>query len=101
MKKQDGFSELKAKLLELAESHPKIGIGKGLNIFPSFMFYFSLSSFVLLVYILEFNFFCSVRVPQSFVLMQKEIEEKKKSVPYLWWGEYIDMASDLGMFSYN
>jgi hypothetical protein len=30
--------------------------------------------------------------------MQKEIEEKKKTTPYLWWGEYVDMAIDLGMF---
>ena len=65
LKKQDGISELKAKVVEVALQHPKIGLGK-------------------------------VSINQTFTLMQAKIKEQKSFTPYLWWQDYLTMASNLG-----
>lgn len=61
-----GISDLKAKLLEIALNHPKIGIGK-------------------------------VQVPRTFVMMQKELEERKEESPYLRWAEYVSLGASIGI----
>ena len=62
------FNALKKKLIEVATSHPRIGVGK-------------------------------VVVPQSLLMMQRELEEKRESnTRYLRWGEYVALASSIGMF---
>lgn len=36
-----------------------------------------------------------VRVPRSFSMMQKEIEERRINTPYLRWREYSDLAESI------
>ncbi len=66
-KKGIGLSEIRTKLLTLALSHPKIGVGR-------------------------------ISVPRSFVMLQTELQELKKTAPYYYWQKYSEVAESIGMY---
>lgn len=39
-----------------------------------------------------------VKVPRGFVMMQREIDIVKEGKPYLWWREYAELATLIGIF---
>ncbi len=42
----------------------------------------------------------SVKVPRSFIMLRQELDELKKDRPYIYWGEYMDVAGSIGIYNY-